>query len=44
MNRQSWALPPLGARIAASRMRAWTGWGIGSGRTRRIARVVYSAS
>ena len=27
-------------RMAASRMRAWTSWEMGSGRTRRIARVV----
>ena len=38
MNRQFCVLPPLGARIAASRMRACTSSGIGSGRQRRIAR------
>jgi hypothetical protein len=40
MNRQFWALPPLGALIAASIMRACTSAGIGSARTRRIALVV----
>src|SRR5437867_3254341 len=43
-NRQVCMLPPLGARMAASRIRAWTSGGIGSGRIRRMARVVYSAS
>jgi hypothetical protein len=33
-----------GARIAASRILAWTSTGTGSGRTRRMARVVWSAS
>jgi len=37
-------VPPLGARIAASRILAWTPAGIGSGRTRRMALVVYNAS
>ena len=44
MNRQFCVLPPLGARIAASRIRACTLGGIGSARTRRIALVVYRAS
>jgi len=43
-NRQFWELPPLGARTAASRIRACTSSGIGSLVTRLIARVVYSAS
>jgi hypothetical protein len=33
-------LPPLGARIAASRIRCWTSSGTGWVVTRRIARVV----
>src|SRR5207253_766474 len=44
MNRQFCMLPPLGARTAASRIFACTSAGIGSGLTRRIARVVYRAS
>ena len=44
MKRQFWLLPPLGARIAASRMRSCTSGGMGFGRTRRMARVVYRAS
>src|SRR4051812_24506192 len=43
-NRQSCVFPPLGARTAASRMRSCTAMGTGSGRTRRIALVVYRAS
>ena len=35
---------PIGARTAASRMRACVSSGIGSGRNRRIILVVYSAS
>ena len=43
-NRQFWVFPPLGARTAASRILACTSMGIGSVVTRRMARVVYSAS
>src|SRR4051812_8575623 len=44
MKRQFCMLPPLGARTAASRIFACTSTGMTSGFTRRIARVVYSAS
>src|ERR1700730_9403084 len=44
MNRQFCMLPPLGARTAASRILACASTGMASGFTRRIARVVYSAS
>ena len=39
-NRHRCWLPPEGARMAASMMRATTSSGIGSGFTRRMARVV----
>ncbi len=44
MKRQFCEFPPLGALIAASRIRACTCAGIGSVRTLRMALVVYSAS
>src|SRR5680860_1529814 len=43
-NRQFWTFPPEGARMAVSSMESTTSSGMGSGLTRRIARVVYRAS
>ena len=41
--RQGWALPPLGAWRAASRMSRRSARARGSGRKRRMARIEYSA-
>src|SRR5215207_8868373 len=42
--RKSWRLLPDGARLAANRMVARSASGIGSGRNRRMARVVAMVS